>query len=84
MGQHVEAVLTVVVADACRACSAERHRLDEQVDVDLIHRAAAVGELADEPVDGLLIAAEDESSERMRRCSDAGQSFVERFVGEDW
>src|SRR5580704_3589211 len=40
MGQHVEAVLTIVVADACGASSAERHRLDEQVDIDLIHRTA--------------------------------------------
>ena len=57
------------MADACGPSSAERHRLDEQVDIDLIHRTAAVGELADEPVNDLLIAAEDESSERMRCTS---------------
>ena len=64
VGERVEAVFSVVVAHPGGPGAAERHGLDEQVNVDQIHAAAAEGQLADEPVDGLLVAAEDEARER--------------------
>src|SRR5262245_49405448 len=41
--QHVEAIFPVVVPHTCRPDTAERHRLHEQVDVDLVDRATAEG-----------------------------------------
>src|ERR1700719_3096265 len=58
--ERVEAVLTVVMAHAGSPGAAERHGLNEQVNVDQVHPAPAEGELADEAVDGLLVSAEDE------------------------
>jgi len=72
------------MANACGASSAERHRFDEQMDVDLIHRAATVREFTDEPVDGFLVAAENEGRERMGRGGDAGEGFIQSAVGKNW
>src|SRR5271156_4898048 len=54
------------------------------MDVDLVHRPAAEGEFTDKSVDGFLITAENESSERGRRSSDSGHRFIECLVGENW
>jgi hypothetical protein len=65
--QGIEAVFPVVVAHPGGSGAAERHGLDEQVNVHQIYAASAEGQLADEPVDGFLIAAEDEACERTSR-----------------
>ena len=83
VGQHVEAVLSVVMAHAGRSDAAERHRLHEQVDIDLIDRAAAEGQFADEAIDRALVAAEDERRQRMRGGGDPAECLVERSVGQD-
>ena len=51
MGQHVEAILPIIVAHAGLSDAAEGHRLHEQVDVDLIDCAAAEREFADKAID---------------------------------
>src|SRR5580704_7728515 len=65
VGQRVEAVFSVVVPHAGRAGAAERHGLDEQVNVYQVDAAAAKGQFGDEPVDGFLVAAKDEAGERV-------------------
>jgi hypothetical protein len=70
VGERIEAVSAVVVAHTGRPCAAERHGLDEQVNVNEVHSAATKGQLADEPIDGLLVAAEDEARKRSRRRRD--------------
>jgi hypothetical protein len=81
--ERVEAVLSVVMAHAGRPGAAERHSLDEQVDVDQVHPTPAEGQLADEAVDGLLVSAEDEARERTPGLRHARQRFVEGLVGQD-
>src|ERR1700683_4067201 len=59
--EGIESVFAVVMASAGWTAAAERHRLDEQVDVHQVHPAAPVGQLADEAIDGLLVAAGDKA-----------------------
>ena len=65
MRKHVEAILAVVMPHAGWSDGAERHRLDKQVDVDLVDGAAAERKLADEAVDCRLVTTEDERREGM-------------------
>jgi hypothetical protein len=67
--KRVEAVFSVVVADACGPGAAKRHGLDEQAHIDQVHATPTEGKLADEPVDGFLVAAEDEAGERTSRLA---------------
>src|SRR5215831_8260167 len=83
MRKHVEAILAVVMTHTGWSDAAERHRLDKQVDVDLVDSAAAERKLADEAVDRRLVATEDEPRERMRCCSNPAKGFVQRPVGQD-
>ncbi|MET4482115.1 hypothetical protein ABIB66_006677 [Bradyrhizobium sp. F1.13.3] len=53
MRKRVEAVFPIVVADAGGPGAAKRHDLDEQVHIHQVHTTP----LADEPVDGFLVAA---------------------------
>jgi len=76
MRQHVKAMFPVVMAHAGRSDAPERHRLDEEMDIDLVDRAAAKRQFADEAVDRLLISAEDEGSQRMRGCGDPAEGLV--------
>src|SRR5215813_291432 len=79
----VEAILAVVMTHTGWSDAAERHRLDKQVDVDLVDGAAAERKLADEAVDRRLVATEDERRKGMRcRCNPA-KGFVQRPVGQD-
>jgi len=48
MSKSVEAIFAVVVADPRWAAAAERHRLDEQINVHQVNPTPAVGQLADE------------------------------------
>jgi hypothetical protein len=52
-------------------------------DVDLIHRAAAVREFTDEPVDGFLVAAENEGRKGLGRSGNAGEGFIQSAVGKN-
>src|SRR5258708_3025896 len=61
--EGIEAILAIVVAHPSGSGTTERHGLDEQVNVHQIHAASTKGQLADEPVDGFLIAAEDKAGE---------------------
>ena len=63
--------------------AAERHRLHEKVDIDLIDRAPAEGQFADEAIYRILIAAEDERRQRMRCGRDPVERLVKRPVGQD-
>src|SRR6516225_8972618 len=72
MRKHVEAILAVVMTHTGWSDAAERHRLDKQVDVDLIDGAAAERKLTDEAVDRRLVATEDERGEGIRCCCDGG------------
>ena len=63
--QHIEAVFPVVMAHSGWVNATERHRLHEQMDVDLVDRATAEGQFADEAVDRLLVAAEDKRRQRV-------------------
>src|SRR5271170_1089084 len=83
VGERVEAILAVIVAHPGGSGAAERHGLDEQVNVHQVHPAPAVRQLADEPVDGLLVAAEDETSKRVWRRRDSSERLVKGLVGED-
>src|SRR5271155_4926183 len=76
VGERVEAILAVVVAHPRGSGAAERHGLNEQVNVHQVHPAPTVGELADEPIDGLLVAAEDETRKRTRRGCDPRERLV--------
>src|SRR5277367_6720631 len=82
--ESVVTVLAIIVAHAGRAGSAERHRLDEQMDVHLIHGAAAVRQFANEPVDRLLRATENKRSQRAWGRCDVAECFVERFIRKNW
>ena len=82
MRKHVEAILAIVMTLTGWSDAAERHRLDKQVDVDLVDGAAAERKLADEAVDHRLVATEDERRGGMRcRCNPA-KGFVQRAVGQ--
>ena len=83
VAQHVEAVFSIVMAHAGRPDAAERHRLHEKVDIDLIDRAPAEGQFADEAIYRTLIAAEDERRQRMRCGRDPVERLVKRPVGQD-
>src|ERR1700674_4882294 len=50
VAQRAEAGLSVLVTHARGAGPAARHRLDEEMDIYLVHSAAAEGKLANEPV----------------------------------
>ena len=76
VSERVEAVFAVVVAHPSGSAAAERHGLNEQVNVHQVHPAPTVGELADEPIDGLLVAAEDETRKRTRRRGDPCERLV--------
>ena len=76
VGERVEAIFSVVVAHPGRPRAAERHGLDEQVNVDQVHPPAAEIQFADEPVDGPLVAAEDETRKRTRRRRDPCEGLV--------
>src|SRR3984885_15746367 len=65
--KSIETILAIVVAHPCGSGTTERHGLDEQMNVHQIHAASAKGQLADEPVDSFLIAAEDKACERTSR-----------------
>src|SRR5262244_2712885 len=81
--KRVEAIFAVVMTHTGWADAAERHRLDKQVDVDLVNGTAAERKLADEAVDRRLVATEDEPREGMWcRCNSA-KGFVQRPVGQD-
>src|SRR5580692_8207954 len=84
MSKRIEAVLSVIMAHPGRTGATKRHRLDEQMHVDQVDAAAPEGQLPDEPVDGLLVPAEDESGERTSRLRHARHCLVERLVGQDW
>src|SRR5882724_9795739 len=83
VGERIEAVLDVVVAHSRCAGAAERHGLNNEVNVYPIHSGTTGGQLADESVYGLLIAAEDVASERPGRRRDPLQGLVEGLIGED-
>jgi len=53
------------------------------VDIDLIDRAPAEGQFADEAIYRTLIAAEDERRQRMRCGRDPVERLVKRPVGQD-
>jgi hypothetical protein len=61
MRERIETVFAVVVPDAGGSGAPEGHGLDKQVNIHEVHPASAEGELADEPIDGFLVAAEDEA-----------------------
>src|SRR6516225_5345022 len=61
----------------------EGHRFNEQVDIDLIDRATAEGQFTDKPVDRLLIAAEDESGERVWRSGNSAERLIKRPISKD-
>src|SRR5271170_2878512 len=82
--QHVKTILAVVMAYAGRAHAAKRHGLDEKMDVDLVHRAAAKGKLFAKAVDTLLLAAENKCGQGKRCGGNLAKRFIKRFVGEDW
>ena len=83
MRKHVEAIFAVVMTHTGWSDAAERHRLDKQVDVDLVDGAAAERKLADEAVDRRLVATEDERREGIRCRCDPAKGFVQRPVGQD-
>jgi hypothetical protein len=76
VSERVEAILAVVVAHPSGSGAAERHGLNEQVNVHHVDPAPAVRQLADEPIDGLLVAAEDETRKRTRRGPDPRERLV--------
>ena len=53
------------------------------MDVDLVDRAAAEGEFADEAIDRALVAAEDEGRQRTRGGGNSAERLVERSVRQD-
>src|SRR5712671_2563769 len=81
--QGIEAVFPVVVAHPGGSGAAERHGLDEQVNVHQIYAASAEGQLANEPVDDFLIAAEDEAGERTSRFRHPRHRLIEGFISQD-
>jgi hypothetical protein len=60
VSKHIEAMLAVVMPHTSRPNSAERHRLDVEMNIGLVHRSAAVRKLSDKSIYRLLITAEDE------------------------
>src|SRR5215470_15089491 len=83
VSQLLEAVPSVVVTHPGGSNASKRHRLDEQVDVDLIYRASAEGELARKSIDCGLLAAEDKGCQRLWLRSDSGECLVQRAIGQD-
>ena len=83
MGQHVEAVLPVVVPHSGGPHSAEWHRFHEQVDVHQVDCAAAEREFADEAIDGALVAAEDEGRQRVRGRGNSAERLIECSIREN-
>ena len=73
--QLLEAVLSIVVTHPGRSNASKGHRVDEKVDVDLIYRASAEGELAGKSIDCGLVAAENKGCQRLRLRSDSDRSF---------
>jgi hypothetical protein len=59
------------------------HRLDEQVDVGLVDRAAAERKLSDETIDRRLVSAKDEGRQGMRGSRNSGQRLVQARIGYD-
>jgi hypothetical protein len=80
---HVEAMFPIVVAHARRPDPTERHGLDEQMDIDLVDRAAAERQLTDEAVNRLLLPAENEGRQRQRGGGDSAKSLVQSPVCQD-
>jgi hypothetical protein len=76
VSERVEAILAVVVAHPSGSDAAERHGLHKQVNVHQVHPAPTIGELAHEPIDRLLVAAEDETGERMWCRRDPSERLV--------
>src|SRR5271156_1598031 len=56
VSERVEAVFAVVVAHPSGSGAAERHGPNEEVNVPHVAPPPAVRQLADEPIDGLLVA----------------------------
>jgi len=84
MSKSVEAIFAVVVADPRWAAAAERHRLDEQINVHQVNPTPAVGQLADEAIDGPLVAAEDKARKWAWCSRDPLERLIEGLVGQDW
>jgi hypothetical protein len=52
-----------------------------EVNAALVDRAPAKGEFAGEPVNRLLVSAEDERGQRMGSRGNLAEGFVQRLVG---
>jgi hypothetical protein len=77
MRQRVESIFSVVVSDPGVPNSTERHRLNEQMDIDLINRAAAKRQTLKETIDRFLIPAEATFLVRLARAKrHAGQTGI--------
>jgi hypothetical protein len=68
------------VSHARGSDTAEGHRLHVQIDVGLIDRSASVREFANEAVDRLLVAAEDEGRQRMGGRGNLAEGFIQRLI----
>src|SRR5215467_13428194 len=78
MGQHVVAILPVVVPHACWSNASERHRLNKEVNIDHIYGTASKGELANEFINCALVSAEQKGRKRMWLFGDFPQCLVQR------
>jgi hypothetical protein len=57
VGEHVVSIPAIIVAYTDGRDTAKGHRLDEQVDVGLVDRAATERKLTDEAIDRRLVPA---------------------------
>jgi len=60
----------------------ERHRLDEEMNIDLVHCPTAIPELTDKSIYRLLIATEDKRDQGVRRRRNSGKRLIKRLVCE--
>src|SRR5271154_1330048 len=84
MRERVKTGLTVVMADAGESDASERHGLDEEVNVDLVDRAAAEGQAREEVVDRLLVTAKKETGKRLRMLLHLTNGRLHVFISKDW
>src|SRR5271154_1595993 len=83
MREGVKARLAVVVTNAGVSNSSEGHGLDKQMNVHLINGSASERQAREKMIDGLLVAAEEETGERFGGLFHLPNGGIHILVSED-
>src|SRR5271154_4043441 len=76
-------MFSIVLSHTRWANTSKRHRLDKDIDVDLVHGSSAIREFPDESIYCFLITAKDKCGQWVWCRSDSGKRLIKCSVGED-